>query len=185
MLKGQDVIILVLLRLSPKREWNFDALSGLMGISRSQCHLAIRRLRKARLLLDASVSPWRVSVTNFNEYVIHALKYDFPAEIGPVMRGIPTAHSADFVAENFHSDSASRGPESHYVWPSAAGSHKGSSLEPLHPSQLRFVPKRQSLSRSSYASVYEILVCIDLLRMGQAREQKWAAEWIRTRVHAD
>ena len=186
MLKGQDIVILILLRLRPKQGWTYDELSVVTGVSRSQCHLAIQRLRKTRLLVDISSGSGRVSRAKFDEYVIHALKYDFPPEIGAVVRGIPTAHSAGFVAKNFNWGKASQNPESQFVWPSVEGTHKGSGLLPIHPSQLRFAPgKKYSSLAETYQDVYEFMVCIDLLRTGQAREQKWAAEWIRERIHGN
>lgn len=107
MLKGQDVILLVLLRLRDRTEWTYEALSQALGISASQCHLAVHRLQKTGLLSKRADGMGDVSHANFKEYFIHALKYDFPAEIGPVMRGIPTVHNVSFIARNFFSNELS------------------------------------------------------------------------------
>src|ERR1700734_4113193 len=101
MLKGQDMIILILLRLRSKQIWTYDVLSNLTGISRSQCHLAIQRLRSSRLLVPSPDNPWHIPAAAFKEFVIHGLKYSFPAKIGSIVNGIPTAHSAVFVSKSF------------------------------------------------------------------------------------
>jgi hypothetical protein len=179
MLRGQDIVVLILLRLRPRQVWTYEVLSGMTGISRSQCHLAIQRLRASRLLVPTPENPWHVSLPNFNEFIVHALKYVFPAQIGSVTQGIPTAHSASFVIQNFAFKHLTQNA---YVWPLREGSHQGSSLEPLHRCQLRFIPWMQPVPEL-YEDIYEMLVCIDLLRMEGKREQRWAAEWVRTLPH--
>jgi len=175
MLKGQDIVILVLLRLRPRQEWTYEAISKSIRISSSQCYAAIQRLQQARLLIFSSENVlWRVPSDNFKEYVIHGLKYHFPAQIGSLVRGIPTAHSAEFVSKNFIANGVQEGD---YVWPSPDGFLKGNSLQPLHPSQLHFAPKAKSFFPNlDNNDIYETFVCIDLLRVGSSREQKWAAE---------
>ena len=65
-------------------------------------------------LLAAAVSiPW--------------LRYVFPAEPGPVYRGMPTAHSAPPLNALIRSTET-------YVWPSAEGTARGESIVPLYPS---------------------------------------------------
>lgn len=181
MIKGQDVVLLLLLRIRSEQHWTYDLLSKATGLSTSQCHLAYKRLREAGLLGPDSSAPWHVPAANCLEFILHAVKYIFPAKVGAVSRGIPTAHSAHFVGMNFVDvDSSS----SSYVWRDPEGYEKGNSLEPIHPCQLRFMPKKNPDSLMPDQMMYEIFVCIDLLRVGRARERVWAAEALKKRIHA-
>jgi hypothetical protein len=174
-MKGQDVVMMVLLRMHGHREWNFEELSKLLAQSVSQCHASRERLRKARLLSADPAKPWHVPVDNFAEYVIHGFKYDFPPILGGTVRGIPTAQSSEIVAEEFRSKpSGSPG----IVWSSPDGSAIGQSLEPVHPTQLNVC------SNPGFESVYRMLVYMDLLRVGQARERAWGARKIEEEARA-
>jgi hypothetical protein len=171
MIKGQDVIILLLLRLRPKHPWNHEALAHATGLSTSQCHSAQKRLREAHLLGQGPHSPWHVPESNCSEFLLHAVKYIFPGKVGSQVRGIPTAHSALFVAKLFRGVN-----ELGYVWPASEGDSKGISLEPIHPCQLRFGSAKNQ-------DMYEMLVAIDSLRIGRARERNWAEDFIAKKIH--
>jgi hypothetical protein len=182
MLKGQDVILLILLRLRSEHDWTYGLLSQALGISTSQCHLAASRLQKAKLLEMDSNRFGKVSGSNFEEYVIHALKYDFPGEIGPVMRGIPTVHSVNFVARDFLKNDKLSNINNDYVWPHPNGTLKGNSLNPIHDCQIHLIGNLEHSNLQYNADIYEFLVCVDLIRIGQAREKKWAEDKIRERA---
>jgi hypothetical protein len=171
MIKGQDVIILLLLRLRAKQPWTHEALARATGLSTSQCHSAQKRLREAHLLGQGPNSPWHVPESNCSEFLLHAVKYIFPAKIGSQVRGIPTARSALFVAKLFRGAN-----EMDYVWSAPEGDSKGLSLEPLHPCQIRFTPGKNQ-------DMYEMLVAIDSLRIGRARERNWAEDFIAKKIH--
>jgi hypothetical protein len=173
-MKGQDVILMLLLRLHHKEKWTLERLSAVSGQSISQCHAAKNRLREARLLSSDFSRQWHVPAENFSEYLIHGLKYDFPPKLGAPVRGVPTAHSSEFVEEQFRADGSEI---SGVVWPSAVGASVGRSLEPVHPSQLHVC------ARPGFEDVYRMLVYMDLLRMGQARERSWAAVKIKEAAH--
>lgn len=170
MIKGQDIIILLLLRLREKQSWTHEALAHATGLSTSQCHSAQKRLREARLLGQGPNSPWHVPESNCIEFLLHAVKYNFPAKVGSLVRGIPTAHSAGFVARLFRGTN-----ELNYVWSSPEGGSKGISLELLHPCQLLFTSDKNQ-------DMYEMLVAIDSLRIGRARERNWAEDFIVKKI---
>ncbi len=175
MLKGQDIILLILLRLNPKTAWTFESISAILGISASQCHAAQKRLKLAGLVGINPESPWHVSGTSCSELIIHSIKYFFPPKIGSVSRGIPTAHSAEFVAKNFTSEIDN---QNNFVWRHPEGTIRGNSLEPIHSSQLKFIPINSNFNELQ-KSMYEVLVCIDLLRVGRAREKNWAIDFLK------
>jgi hypothetical protein len=181
MLKGQDIVLLILLRLQPGQSWNYQSLSHELGLSTSQCHQAIQRIRSAGLLSLDKADPWHVPEANCLELILHGVKYFFPPEIGSQARGIPTAGSAPFIQKHFTPNKANT---SAYVWPDPEGNLSGSSISPIHPCQLRFAPGKNKAS-SFDTRLYEAMACIDLLRVGRARERAWAAEELKKRLHVD
>ena len=180
MLKGQHIIILLLLRLRPEQSWTYEALSKTIGLSTSQCHHAHKRLRESGLVTADASGPWQVPIFNCLEFILHGLKYAFPAKIGASSRGIPMAQSASFVKEHFVNEDSMG---SAYVWRDPEGLEKGNSLEPIHGCQLRFAPGKTPDSSKEDSLMYEVLVCIDLLRVGRARERNWAVEALKKRIH--
>ena len=163
MLKAQDIVAALAVRLLPQ-VWTYHGLSNLTGISVSQCHSSCKRLREIGLLHDGVMNSWQVPSAQLTEFLVHGLRYVFPAQVGESTRGIPTAHSAPFVAEAFVVDAGAPA----LVWPTIDGEVRGNRLKPLHDCQLRCIAK------SGSDRIYRALVCIDLLRVGQARERAWA-----------
>ena len=170
MLKAQDLICALVIRLVPQA-WSYSSLSAITGLSTSQSHLSCKRLGEAKLLRQDPGAAWQVPADNLAEFLAHGVPYVFPARMGEATRGIPTAHSAPFVANAF-----AVGEATALVWPTMDGEVKGNSLEPLHPSQLRCLAK---LSKPAGEPVYRALVCVDLLRIGQSRERAWAGSTLR------
>ncbi len=175
MLKSQDLVFALVVRLIPQA-WSYSSLSHFTGLSTSQIYISCKRLCEAKLLRQDAGAAWQVPYLNLAEFLAHGVPYVFPARLGKATRGIPTAHSAPFVATEF---TTSEGATS-LVWPTMDGEVRGNSLEPLHPCQLRCI------ARPGGESVYKALVCVDLLRMGQTRERAWADETLTTLLqHAE
>ena len=175
-MKGQDVVLMLVLRLHPQDKWTLEELSRLLGQSTSQCFAARNRLRDAHLLSIDPTKPWHVPGDNFAEYLIHGFKFDFPAKLGAPVRGMPTAYSSEFVSKQFRGDDSRMGG---VVWPSPNGKVVGRSLSPVHSSQLNI------LANPGYDNLYRVLACMDLLRIGQAREKVWAAKEIEEAAYAE
>lgn len=181
MLRGQDIVLLVLLRLRPSQPWTYQVISREIGLSVSQCHMAHRRLHSAGLLDSVRGNPWQVREASCIELILHGIKYFFPPEIGAQVRGIPTAGSAPFVEAHFASSEAQTMA---YVWPDPEGGSLGRSLKPIHPCQMRFAPEKNDTLTFNHG-IYEAMVCIDLLRVGWGRERVWAADELKKRLHGD
>lgn len=179
MLKGQDIILMLILRIKPDQEWTYSLLASESGLSASQCHMAVQRLRASGLLSRDHMNPWRVPEANCLEVILYGLKYFFPIAVGPEARGIPTAGSAGFVKKHFTSD---LGKQANFVWPDPNGQALGSGIQPIHPSQLRFAPPAIGGVFKEMA-LYEVLVCIDLIRIGRVREKAWAISELKSRLH--
>ena len=63
-------------------------------MSQSEVHAAVKRAQAARLLHGPELHD-RPNISALEEFLIHGVKYVFPAERGGTTRGIPTAYAAE------------------------------------------------------------------------------------------
>ena len=84
-------------------------------------------------------------------------------------RGVPTRYAASPLKQHLE-----QGKEPPPVWPYAEGSIRGYSYAPLHKN----VPK----AALSDPDLYELLVLVDALRDGKARERELAGKELRERL---
>ncbi len=105
----------------------------------------------------------------FLEFVEHGLKYVFPVRPGPIVRGMPTGHSALPLNRIIKSNAD-------FVWPWPHGNHRGEAIEPLYPKVPYACNKDQNL--------HELLALVDAVRLGRPREVKSAIEEITRRIHS-
>jgi len=164
-MKSLDIVVLCKLLLLEQRnmDWSYKFLSEEVILSASETHASVKRLIQSSVFDELSKS---VIKSSMEELLINGVKYVFPAEKGSLVRGIPTAHSAPILNEIF-----SQSSEDKYVWPSAEGSVKGISIQPLSKTVPQAVLKDVEL--------YNLLALIDTLRIGRARERKIAEEMIK------
>lgn len=86
-MEPQDVVVAFKLLQSP--EWpGFARLSEALGMSLSQVHRSVARLSESRLFVESEQTVQRANLAKF---VIHGLPFAFPARLGEIIRGIPTA----------------------------------------------------------------------------------------------
>ena len=164
-IKSQDVLLLLKLLGSEKPEsLRLVDLAMQLGISQSEISHGLVRLQNAKLV-DNQRTPQKA---NTFEFIAHGLKYIFPASLGPIKRGIPTAHSAPPLSVRIVA-----GTEP-YVWATESGEVRGTSIEPLYLSAPEAAQKDRAL--------YELLSLIDAVRVGRAREQKMALDELRKRI---
>ena len=97
------------------------------------------------------------------EFLIHGLRYVFPARPGPLERGLPTSYAAPPLNEKMRFDKR-LAP----VMPLEGGPASGPSIAPLY----RCAPR----AASSDERLYPLLALVDALRTGRARERALAAE---------
>lgn len=160
MLKGEDVVLLLKL-IGSDPDWTVRVLADETEIPRSVVHRALQRLAVARLL-DARRR--RVNVSQAEEFLIHAVKYVFPATLEGESRGIPTAWAAEALAGKL----ASAPNELPPVWPDPRGHQRGLALKPLHAAVPGAARRDPTLA--------ERLALVDALRLGDARVRGLAAE---------
>lgn len=155
-IKPQDVLLL--LKLLVTQEATQRDLSTSLFISQTEVSMGLQRLKHSSLL-SITGEPIRESC---KEFLIHAVKYMFPAERGAFTAGIPTAHGKhDFSYVNHDKSEV-------YVWAHPEGSTKGISLKPIHPS----FPNACQIDER----LYTIASYLEMIRVGRARERKIAEE---------
>lgn len=171
MLKSQDCIILVKLLANPGMTWTQRELAKLLCISLSEVNGGIKRLVKASLLRKNKRGTLFPNIDVAEEFLVSALKFFFPGKLGEYTRGIPTSIAAPILH-----DKISTGNDPLPVWPDAVGETKGVALAPIHPS----IPK--SLRENPDNIFYEMLVLIDAIRSGRARERNMAITLLKKRL---
>jgi hypothetical protein len=112
---------------------------------------------------------YRPNLLAIEEFLIHGLKYAFPAERGELTRGVLTAYAAEPLRQVIV-----LGDEPPPVWPYPTGLARGIAFEPLY----RTAPKAALRD----PGLHEVLALADALRDGRARERKLAAEMIMSRL---
>lgn len=158
-MRPHDIPILIKVYLERDKAWLMKDISASLYISPSEVSESLNRSWYAGLIDADKV---RVQAQNFYEFLIHGVRYVFPQQPGPLVRGIPTAHSHPQVKEKFISDIK-------YVWASSmAGKDIGQAIDPFYPKQVDAVLQDEQL--------YLILSLIDMIRVGKTREVKYAKE---------
>ncbi|MDW5594013.1 helix-turn-helix domain-containing protein [Conexibacter stalactiti] len=151
MLKGQDIVVLLALAGRPPvtmRETAARIAFDPAGVTRS-----LRRLTEAGLYSrerDAVLLP------QAEEFLVHGLRYVFPARMAGESRGLATAWAAPPLDGEF-GETASLPP----VWMHPEGTVRGIALEPLH----EIVPA----AALADARTWRLLALVDAFRVGDAR----------------
>ena len=165
-LKPQDVVILLAIALSPEPEKTNRTLAANLFLSTSEISGGINRLRASHLLHTGEKKPVKRAM---EEFLIHGVKYAYPAERGGLTRGLPTAYAAPPLSRSIIQPDTD--PP---VWPAPEGPRRGYSFLPLY----KTVP--QAAAKNS--CLYELLALVDALRDGRPREAEAAAQKLRTRI---
>lgn len=160
MLKGEDIVVLLKLSESPPK-WTVRTLADDTTIPRSVVHRALGRLAVAGLYDERRR---RVKLSQAEEFLVHGLRYVFPALLEGETRGVPTAWAAAPLVDEISSPPGDLPP----VWPDARGRVRGLSLRPLHEAVPEAARRDPRLAQA--------LALIDALRLGDARTRGVAAK---------
>ena len=163
-LKPQDVVILLKIVALGNKEWMNNQLAYELGISPAEISCSLERCKIAKLIDNTKK---KVNILSFQDFMIHGLKYVYPPLPGAIVRGMPTAFSAEPIKSKI-----SQGQDS-YVWPSKDGNH--STLKKLPDGRLaqRLSPRR----KKSYWTKLNMDRCIDLEDRGlMTPAGRWAFE---------
>ena len=107
-MRPQDIVVLMKIIATNRDNWRNMDLAHSLQISASEVSEALNRCKIAGLI---DTEKRKVHINSLKEFIIYGLKYVFPVEPGPIVRGIPTAHSAAPI-----NDQISKGSDV-YVWP--------------------------------------------------------------------
>lgn len=144
--------------------YSVRALAEETGISKSQVSLALQRCEDVGLVRkDRQTGVPRANTRALFNFVVHGVRYVFPAKSGELTRGIATAFAAPVLERQLYSSG-----ELPVVWPDARGHSKGQAIKPL----FRTVP----LAVRRDPHLYAMLALVDAIRLGHPRESKIAAE---------
>lgn len=172
MLKSQDCIILLKLLANQERQFTQRQLAQSLSMSLSEVNAGIKRLHTSGLLRSGQEGEELPVISAAEAFLINGIKYMLPAKLGEYTRGTPTAYAAPLFA-----DKIALGDDPIPVWPDAMGKEKGVALPPLHPTVVN------ALHNSPDQRLYELLVLVDALRIGNARERKLAETMLKSRLH--
>ena len=155
-MRPQDIVILLKMIAAGPETMQLARLSRSLFISLSEVSESLNRSQIANLV---DHDKKKVMRQNIMEFLEHGVRYVFPQKPGANVRGIMTAHSHDFMNKTFRS-------ENNYVWPDINGVDIGSEIEPFYAKQVKAVKEDKVL--------YKLLALVDVIRVGRAREIKFA-----------
>ena len=169
-LKPQDVMVALKLFSYPQHRPPISVVAADLGLSPSEVHGAMKRLRSARLIHGPEMQD-KPNVSALEEFLLHGMKYAFPVQRGSVTRGIPTSYAAPPLNAEI-----APGDELPPVWPWHEGDIRGVALEPLY--------KTAPVAALRDPVLYEFLALVDAIRDGRARERKIAERELIRRMRS-
>jgi DNA-binding Lrp family transcriptional regulator len=165
-LKPQDVYVVLKIVASGFRG-PYAQLATELAMSPSEVHASVKRAQSAKLIHGPELQN-RPNLAALEEFLVHGLKYAFPANRGEFTRGVPTSYAADPLR-----DVIGQGNEPIPVWPYPQGKERGIAFEPLY--------KTAPGAAIRDPAFYEYLALADALREGRARERKYAEQELHRR----
>lgn len=160
-MRPQDVPILLKIIAKGDGPWQNKDLAAELYISASEISESLHRSLFARLIDFEKKKVHRLALSEFIEF---GLPYVFPANPGPIVNGLPTAHSHPFMRQFIIS-------ETFYVWPFLEGNERGPSIEPLYKEAAKAALKDEKF--------YKMLALVDTIRVGRTRELKVAKQELK------
>lgn len=160
MLKPQDIVIIGKLLSKGQEHRPQGQIAAELKMSSSEVNAGMKRAAKSGLLRQDGVSyePVRPAIA---EFLVHGLRYAFPAERGQPTRGLPTSYAAPPLNKHM-----AMGGDLPPVWPDPEGKTRGYELKPLY----RSVPA----AAKADPLLYQFLAVADALRDGAVRDRKIA-----------
>lgn len=162
-LKPQDLLVLLKVATHPPQRWTYAALGEALAISASEAHASVKRALASGLAVAHGRGQWSPVKPNMLEFMLHGVRYIWPAAPGPVKRGVPTAFGAEPLSSQL-----TAAPGEAPVWAHPTGSAKGPTLSPIY----RTAPQ----AALADPALHRLLALLDALRVGRARERTLAAK---------
>ena len=184
-MKSQDVVVLLKLVSLEDAEvqsfapsapaggedpYSVRGLEAALGISKTEVSDSIKRsITSGIAIKDRRSGRAKPNRKQLREFIVHGLKFVFPASAGVMQRGLPTAFAAPVLSQSLHSAGSLIS-----VWPYARGKEMGQSVEPL----FKTVPEAAQKDERLYA----YLALVDAIRLGNQREANLATSILKERL---
>src|SRR5258706_16233208 len=125
-LKPQDVYVALKIVAGGSSRAPYSQLASELVMSPSEVHACVKRAQASYLLHGPSLQN-RPNIAALEEFLVHGLKYVFPAERGELTRGVPTSYAAEPLRNMI-----TTGNEPIPVWPYEEGKQRGIAFAPLY-----------------------------------------------------
>ena len=145
----------------------YAQIAGELAMSPSEVHASVKRAQSAKLIHGPGLRN-RPNLAALEEFLVHGLKYAFPADRGEFTRGVATSYAAEPLRNVI-----GQGNEPIPVWPYPRGKERGIAFEPLY--------KTAPDAAIRDPLFYEYLALADALRDGRARERNYAEQELHRR----
>jgi hypothetical protein len=167
MLRPLEIVVLLKLSLTEERP-PYLQIANQLHLYPSEVYTSVKRSRASHFVQGPAD---RLNRTALLEFLLHGVRYAFPAEKGALTRGVPTGYAAAPLNQWI-----AGGDDPPPVWPYAEGPVRGYSFTPLHKN----VPQ----ATLEDTRLYELLALVDGLRDGRARERDLAGRELKKRLEA-
>lgn len=168
-LKPQDIVVALKIALIGEGKRTFVTLARGLALSASDVHNSTRRAELAGIVAADRGDGLRVIKPALQEFLLHGVRYAFPAVFGGISQGIATAAAGPTL-----SGLLLAAPENPTVWPYVHGKSRGPALCPLYPLATEAALKDHEL--------YDLLTLVDAIRIGAARDRELARDEIAKRL---
>jgi hypothetical protein len=148
---------------NPHCRWTFAALGEALILSGSEVHACVKRAAASGLAVVRGRGDWVPMRAALVEFAVHGVRYAWPAQPGPVKRGVPTSFGVETLA-GMLALAANQAP----VWAHPGGTAKGPTLSPVY----RSAPQAALID----PALHRLLALQDAIRAGRARERSLAAD---------
>jgi hypothetical protein len=167
MLRPVDIVVLLKLSTLDGRPPYLD-LARELHLYPSEVYVSLKRAAESQLLHRQKRHD-RLNRSALLEFLLHGIRFVFPAQKGALTRGLPTGYAAPPLCEHI-----AAGNDPPTVWPYAQGPARGTSFAPLH--------KNVPMAALEDMRLYELLALVDAVRDGRARERGLAARELTQRL---
>jgi len=164
-----DIYVLVGLSAFDRPTWTYRELGNQLDVPVPLVQRALKRSSDAGLYEPTAK---RVHLANFEEFLVHAVRFVAPARLGEVVPGVPAAWGAPPMSSLIVESADALPP----VWPLPSGRVRGQALRPLHESAV--------LAALQHPELAELLAVVDSLRAGDVRVRAVAADVARDLLRA-
>jgi hypothetical protein len=169
-MRGQDLAVLLKICLLEGPSVLSKKLADDLFLSSGEISKSLNRCKDSGLLYWSDMEK-RVNRSALLDFLAYGMRHVFPAKRGALVRGVPTATSAEPLKSHFIDNG-----EPPTVWPYPKGDTRGLSFLPLYDS----APKAALLD----PKLYELLALCDAIRGGRTRERVLAVELLRKALNA-